>query len=146
MTFTAQLDTLVNALRTMRTRILAPLDFSQQQLPRDPEIFVENVLLYVMDEWSDDLKKRGHVLEEDTEWKDSVNHYPRYVLRMAGGNTAQLNFTGRYPESLFLTVSKGFRNATQFSDAKHATVELPLTNDPNVLVISLMDGLKGITV
>ncbi|HQV74470.1 MAG: hypothetical protein KBA60_03095 [Flavobacteriales bacterium] len=146
MTFTAQLDTMVSTLRTARTRLLAPLDFSQQQLPHDPEIFVENVLLYVMDEWSADLKAQGHVLEEDTEWSDAASHYPRFVLRMAGGNSAQLHFTGRYPEALFLTVSKGFRNNTQFSDAKHATVELPITNDPNVLMISLMDGLKGITV
>ncbi|MBP6312462.1 MAG: hypothetical protein KA408_09360 [Flavobacteriales bacterium] len=146
MTFTAQINTLVDALRNTRSRLLAPLDFSQQQLPRDPEIFVEDVLLYVMDEWAADLRQLGHVLEEDKSWNDKESHYPRYLLRMAGGNVSQLHFTGIYPEALHLTVSKGFRNSTQFSDAKLATMELPITNDPNVLLISLYDGLKGVTV
>ncbi|MCB0764656.1 MAG: hypothetical protein R2815_03415 [Flavobacteriales bacterium] len=146
MTFTAQLDEMVTALRHTRSRLLAPMDFRQHQLPRDPEIFVEDVLLYVMDEWASDLREKGHVLEEDTGWNDSESHYPRYLLRMAGGNTAQLHFTGLYPEALYLTISRGFRNETQFSDAKHAKMELPLTTDPNVLLVSLLDGLKAVTV
>lgn len=146
MTFTAQLDELVTALRRTRSRLLAPLDFHQQQLPRDPSIFVEDVLLYVMDEWASDLRQQGHVLEEDTTWKSGASHYPRYVLHMAGGTSAQLHFTGEYPEALYLTISKGFRSANQFSDARHAQFALPLTIDPNVLLMSLLDGIKAIAV
>jgi len=144
MTFTAQIDDLTTALRLTRARILAPVDPFQNQLPRDPEVFVEDTLLYVMDQWTADLKEQGHVLEEDHAWKDVVNHYPRYVMRMAGGDLVQLHFTGEYPRSLFLNISKGFRNGQQFSDARHASLELPITTDANALLASLLEGLKGI--
>ena len=146
MTFTAQIDDLTTALRRTRSRLLAPLDLNQQQLPRDPEVFVEDVLLYVMDEWAQDLREQGHVLEEDHGWKDGRNHYPRYVLRMAGGNVAQLHFTGEYPRALYLSISKGFRNGNQFSDARQVQLELPLTTDPNVVLLSLLEGLRNVTV
>jgi hypothetical protein len=146
MTFTAQLDELVTALRHTRSRLLAPLDFSQHQLPRDPAIFVEDVLQYVMDEWGADLRRIGHVLEEDTSWNDTRNHYPRYTLRIVGGGTAQLHFTGEYPRALHLTISKGFRAANQFSDARQLKLDLPITTDPNVLLISLLNGLKDAAV
>lgn len=146
MTFTAQVDQMVTALRHTRSRLLAPLDLGQHQLPRDPSIFVEDVLYYVMDEWSNDLRSQGHVLEEDTSWSDERSSYPRYVLRLAGGGSAQLHFTGSYPEALFLTVSKGFRSANQFSDARQVQVELPLTMDPNVLMMSLHESLRNATV
>ena len=146
MTFTAQIDDLTTALRSTRSRLLAPLDFSQQQLPRDPEIFVEDVLLYVMDEWAQDLRAQGHVLEEDTDWNGSNGHYPRYVLRLAGGGTCQLHFTGEYPRNLYLSISKGFRNGQQFSDARMVQFELPISTDPNVLLISLLENLRNVTV
>ncbi len=146
MTFTEQIDNLTTALRHTRSRLLAPLDFSQHQLPRDPEIFVEDVLLYVMDEWGQDLRENGHVLEEDTSWNDAHSHFPRYVLRMAGGNLCQLHFTGEYPRALYLTISKGFRNGQQFSDARMVQFELPITTDPNVLLISLLENLRNVTV
>ncbi len=146
MTFTAQIDDLTTALRRTSSRLLAPLDFSQQQLPRDPEVFVEDVLLYVMDEWSQDLREQGHVLEEDTAWKDGESHYPRYLLRMTGGGVSQLHFTGTYPEALFLSISKGFRNGNQFSDARQVQIQLPITLDPNVLLMSLLQGLRSVTV
>lgn len=146
MTFTAQIDDLTTALRHTRSRLLAPVDPSQQHLPRDPEVFVEDTLLYVMDQWAEDLRKQGHVLEEDGAWNDPVSHYPRYVLRMAGGSLVQIHFTGEYPRSLFLNISKGFRNGQQFSDARHVQVELPLTTDANSLLASILDGLKGTTV
>jgi hypothetical protein len=146
MTFTAQLDDLTTALRHTRSRLLAPVDPFQLQLPRDPEVFVEDTLLYVMDNWSADLREQGHVLEEDSSWSDPVNHYPRYVLRMAGGHTVQMHFTGEYPRSLFLNISKGFRNGQQFSDARHVQLELPITTDANALLASLLDGLKGLVV
>jgi hypothetical protein len=142
MTFTAQLDHITTALRTTRGRLLAPLDLSQHQLPRDPEIFVEDVLHYVMDEWGADLRAQGHVLEHDTSWKDPLNHYPRYMLRMAGGDLIRIHFTGEYPRVLFVSLSKGFRNSEQFSDARLMQAELPITTDPNVLLISLLDNLK----
>ena len=44
MTFNAQLDDLTTALRSTRARLLAPLDFSQHPLPRDPEIFGDDVV------------------------------------------------------------------------------------------------------
>jgi hypothetical protein len=146
MTFTAQVDQMVTALRQTRSRLLAPLDLNQQQLPRDPSIFVEDVLYYVMDEWANDLRAHGHVLEEDTSWNDERSYYPRYVLRLAGGGTAQLHFTGLYPEALYLTISKGFRAPNQFSDARQVQVELPLTMDPNVLMMSLHESLRNATV
>ncbi len=146
MTFTAQIDNITTALRHTRSRLLAPVDRSQLQLPRDPEVFVEDTLLYVMDNWSQDLRAQGHVLEEDLGWKDSVSHYPRYVLRMAGGSLVQIHFTGEYPRSLFLNISKGFRNGQQFSDARHLQVELPLTTDANGLLASILDGLRSVTV
>jgi len=146
MTFTAQIDDLTTALRHTRSRLLAPLDLSQQQLPRDPEIFVEDTLYYVMDEWAQDLREKGHVLEEDLGWNDSRNHYPRYVLRMAGGSLVQLHFTGEYPASLYLTISKGFRHGQQFSDARQVQIDLPITTDANVILLSLLNSLKDITV
>ncbi len=142
MTFTAQLDDLTTALRHTRARLLAPLDFSQHQLPRDPEIFVEDVLHYMMDQWGEDLKQQGHVLEHDTSWQDPVSHYPMYLLRMAGGDLLRLHFTGEYPRVLYVSISKGFRNQEQFSDARQVLVELPITTDPNVLLITLLDGLR----
>lgn len=146
MTFNAQIDDITTALRSTRSRIFAPVGRFQQQLPRDPEVFVEDTLLYVMDEWGSDLQAKGHVLEEDLLWKNTTNHYPRYLLRMAGGNLVQLHFTGEYPRSLFLNISKGFRNGQQFSDACHVQLELPITTDANGLLASLLDGLKGVTV
>ncbi len=142
MTFTAQLDHLTTALRSTRGRLLAPLDFSQQQLPRDPEIFVDDVVHFVMDQWAADLREQGHVLEHDPSWKDAVNHYPMYLLRMAGGNLLRVHFTGEYPRVLYVSISKGFRNNEQFSDAHQVQVELPITNDPNVLLHGLLEGLK----
>lgn len=146
MTFTAQIDDIATALRSTRSRLLAPVDRSQNQLPRDPEIFVEDTLYYVMDQWGEDLRTKGHVLEEDTQWIDAHSHYPRYVLRMAGGYAVQLHFTGEYPRSLFLNISKGFRNGQQFSDARHVQIELPITTDPNALLASLLEGLKSVNV
>ena len=146
MTFNAQIEDLTTALRHTRSRLLAPIDLQQQQLPRDPEVFVEDTLLYVMDHWAQDLREQGNVLEEDTAWKDDASHYPRYLLRMAGGSLVQLHFTGEYPAALFLSISKGFRNGSQFSDARHVQLELPITTDPNRLLASLLDGLKGVSV
>lgn len=146
MTFTSQIDDLTTALRHTRSRLLAPVDPFQQQLPRDPEIFVEDTLYYVMDQWAEDLREQGNVLEEDTAWNDSHSGYPRYVLRMAGGNMVQMHFTGEYPRSLFLNISKGFRNGQQFSDARHVQIELPITTDANALLASMLEGLKGVNV
>lgn len=146
MTFTAQIDHITTALRHTRSRLLAPVDRSQLQLPHDPEVFVEDTLLYVMDNWAQDLREQGHVLEEDLAWKNTTSHYPRYVLRIAGGSLVQIHFTGEYPRSLFLNISKGFRNGQQFSDARHLQMELPLTTDANALLASLLDGLKDVTV
>ena len=109
-------------------------------------MFVEDVLYYVMDEWAMDLREQGHVLEEDTNWNDGVNHFPRYVLRMAGGTQAQLHFTGEYPRALYLSISKGFRQGNQFSDARQVQFELPITADPNKLLLSLLNSLKDVTV
>lgn len=146
MTFNAQIDDLTTALRLTRSRLLAPLDFSQQQLPRDPEVFVEDVLLYVMDEWAQDLREQGHVLEEDGTRRSDLGHYPSYVLRMAGGGLCLLRFSGEYPRDLRLAISKGFRNGHQFSEARQVEFELPITTDPNVLLISLLDHLRNVTV
>lgn len=141
MTFTAQLDDLTTALKQTRSRLLAPIGQSFEQLPRDPDIFVEDVLLYVMDEWSNDLKEQGHVLEEDTSWARAGEAYPSFLLHLAGGSVARLHFSGEYPRGIFLTISKGFRNGQQFSDARQVQFELPLTMDPNKLLVSLLDGL-----
>ena len=143
MPYIAQLNDLTTALRRTRARLLAPIDFRQHQLPTDPEVFVEDVLNYMLDEWSSDLRTEGHVLEQDHMWKNELNLYPRYTLRMAGGAVYQLHFSGSYPETLFLNLSKGFRNANQFSDAKHAQLHLPLSPDPQVLLNGLFDGLKN---
>lgn len=142
MTFTAQIDDLASALKLTRSRLLAPIGIHQEQFPRDAGIFVEDVLLYVMDEWASDLRAQGHVLEEDTAWARNGAHYPRFVLRMAGGSLVQLHFTGEYPRALYLSISKGFRNGNQFSDARQVQFELPITMDPNKLLVSLLDGLK----
>lgn len=146
MTFNAQIDHLTTSLRTTRSRLLAPLDRSQFQLPRDPEIFVEDVLSYVMDEWAQDMREQGHVLEEDATWVSAGANYPRYVLHMAGGNSCQLHFTGEYPQALYLSISKGFRNGHQFSDARQVQFELPISMDPNVLLMSLLEQLRNVTV
>lgn len=146
MTFSAQIDGLTTALRHTRSRLLAPLDLSQQQLPRDHEIFVEDVLQYVMDEWGQDLREQGHVLEEDLSWRRAGSHYPRYVLRMAGGSLVQLHFTGEYPASLYLTISKGFRDGNQFSDARQVRLDLPISMDPNVMLLSLVNAMKDLSV
>lgn len=146
MTFNAQIDSLTSSLRLTRSRLLAPLDNSQFQLPRDPEIFVEDVLFYMMDEWANDLREQGHVLEEDTTWRSAGASYPRYVLHMAGGNSCQLHFTGEYPQALYLSISKGFRNGHQFSDARQVQLELPISMDPNVVLMSLLEQLRNVTV
>jgi len=143
MPYIAQLNELTAALRRTRARLLAPIDHRQHLLPTDAEVFVEDVLNYMLDAWASDLRTSGHVLEEDAGWRTSENPYPRYVLRMAGGHTYQLHFSGRYPDTLFLNVSKGFRNANQFSDARHAQLQLPMSPDPQVLLNGLFDGLKG---
>ncbi len=142
MTFTSQLDAMLVALRQTQARILAPLDHQQLLLPTDPEIFVEDVLYYVMDEWKQDLRKEGHVLEEITSWKDSVSHYPRYEMRMRGGVAIDLLFSGTYPDTLHLHLSKGMANKTQFSDAQAVQVPLLVTNDPNALLFSIIGGLR----
>ena len=142
MTFTSQLDEMLVALRQTHARLLAPLDHQQLLLPTDPEIFVEDVLLYVMDEWKADLRKEGHVLDEITAWKDTVNHYPRFDLRMRGGAVVDLLFTGNYPETLFLHLSKGTESKNQFSDAQSMQVPLLVSNDPNALLYSIIGGLK----
>lgn len=145
MTFTSQLDEMLVALRQTHARLLAPQDHQQLLLPTDPEIFVEDVLYYVMDEWKQDLRKEGHVLDEITAWKDPVNHYPRYDLRMRGGAMVDLLFTGSYPETLFLHLSKGLESKTQFSDANAMQVPLLVSNDPNALLYSIIGGVKEFT-
>lgn len=142
MTFTAQLDELLVALRQTQARLLAPLDHQQLLLPEDPEVFVEDVLGYVMDEWADDLRKEGHVLEEATSWKDPVSHYPRYGLRLRGGAVVDLLFSGTYPDSLHLHVSKAQPGKAQFSDAHAVQVPLLVSNDPNALLYSIVGGLR----
>lgn len=142
MTLTSQLDEMLVALRQTHARLLAPMDHQQLLLPTDPEIFVEDVLHYVMDEWRADLLKEGHILEEVTSWKDPVNHYPRFQLRVRGGAMLDLLFTGDYPEKLFLHVSKAMPNKNQFSDAQSILVPLRISNDPNALLFSILGGLK----
>lgn len=143
MSFVAQLNELGTALRRTRSRMLAPVDTRQLQLPRDPEIFVDDVLHFMMDQWAADLRAEGHVLEQETGWKDPVSHYPMYSLRMMGGTPLNLHFTGRYPESLNLSISKAQRHSAQFSDAKHVLVPLPITTDPNALLHTVIDGLRN---
>ncbi len=141
MNFTAQLDELLVALRHTRSRLLAPLDHQHVLLPNDPEIFVEDVLHYVMDELKVDLHFIGHHLEEVTGWKDPVSHYPRYGLRLQGGQMLDLLFSGRYPESLFLHISR-VRPGNQFSDARAVQVPLLVSNDPNALLYSIVGGIR----
>ena len=90
MTFAAQIDDLTTALRHTRSRLLAPIDLQQQRIPRDPEIFVEDVLCYVMDQWAADLREQGHVLEEDTAWNRAVANVdtPLRVGRTSGSSSA----------------------------------------------------------
>ena len=142
MTFTSQLDEMLVALRQTHARLLAPLDHQQLLLPTDPEIFVEDVMYYVMDEWKQDLRKEGHVLEQVTSWKDPVNHYPRYELRLSGGTVVDLLFTGSYPETLHMHMSKAMPSKTQFSDAHAVIVPLLVSNDPGALLYSILGGLK----
>lgn len=141
MNFNAQVDEMVTALRHTHARLLAPLDHQQLLLPSDPEIFVEDIMNYVMDEWRDDLRKEGHVLEQVTSWKDPISHYPRYELRLAGGDKVDLLFTGNYPETLFMHLSKAMPGQT-FSDAKAVQVPLLVSNDPGSLLYSILGGLK----
>ncbi|MCB0771463.1 MAG: hypothetical protein KDC00_13765 [Flavobacteriales bacterium] len=142
MTFASQLDQLQVALRHTHSRILAPLDHRQHLLPSDPEIFVEDVLHFVMDQCAEELRDQGHVLEQDTSWKDPINHYPLYLLRLAGGEVLNLHFTGEYPDSLYLTISKGLRRPEQFSDARMVHVTLGVSMDPNRLVLGILDGMN----
>lgn len=142
MTFTSQLDEMLIALRQTQARLLAPLDHQHLLLPSDPEIFVEDVMHYVMDEWDHDLRKEGHVLDQITSWKDTVSFYPRYELRLRGGAILDLLFTGTYPQSLHLHISKGMANKNQFSDAHSVEVPLLVSNDPNTLLFSIIGGLK----
>lgn len=141
MNFNAQVEKMVTALRHTHARLLAPLDHQQLLLPTDPEIFVEDIMHYVMDEWRDDLRKEGHALEQVISWKDPISHYPRYELRMAGGDKVDLLFTGVYPETLFMHVSK-LLPGQQFSDAKAVQVPLLVSNDPGALLYSILGGLK----
>lgn len=142
MNFASQLNELQVAMRLTRARMLAPLDHRQLQLPADPEIFVEDVLHYVMDQVATDLRGGGHVLEQDTTWNDPLSHYPLYLLHLAGGDVLNLHFSGDYPHSLYLTISKGLRRSEQFSDARMAHVTLGVTMDPNRLLLGILDGLK----
>ena len=142
MTFTSQLDEMLIALRQTHARLLAPLDHQQLLLPTDPEIFVEDVMYYVMDEWKQDLRKEGHALEQITSWKDTASHYPRYELRMRGGAVVDLLFTGSYPETLYMHLSKALPGKTQFSDAHAVIIPLLVSNDPGALLYSILGGLK----
>jgi hypothetical protein len=142
MNFNTQVEEMVTALRHTHARLLAPLDHQQLLLPTDADIFVEDVMYYVMDEWRSDLRKEGHVLDEVTSWKDPVSGYPRYELRLAGGAVLDLLFTGSYPETLFLHVSRCMPDRAQFSDAKAVQVPLLVSNDPGALLYSILGGLK----
>lgn len=141
-TFTSQLDELLVALRQVCQRHYASPDPRQHQLPTDPGIFLEDVLYYVMDQWADELAAQGHVLELDTAWKNPDTPFPRYHLRMAGGKVLSLLFSGEYPNSLSLTISKGLRRAEQFSDARLVQVNLRMSLDPNILMQGVLEGLK----
>ncbi|MBK9419981.1 MAG: hypothetical protein IPN44_02895 [Flavobacteriales bacterium] len=141
MNFNAQVDEMLTALRHTHARLLAPVDHQQLLLPTDPEIFVEDIVNYVMDEWRSDLRKEGHVLEQNTSWKDPASHYPRYALRLAGGDVVDILFSGTYPQSLFLHVSKAMPGQG-FSDAKAVQVPLLVSNDAGALLYSILGGLK----
>lgn len=145
MTLTSQLDEMLVALRQTHARLLAPMDHQQLLLPTDPEIFMEDVMYYVMDEWKVDLLKEGHVLEEITSWKDPVSHYPRYELRLHGGATLDVLFTGNYPETMYMHVSKSMANKNQFSDAQAVEVPLRVSNDAGAMLYSIIGGLKEFT-
>lgn len=106
------------------------------------QVFREDVLGYVMDEWGAELRKEGHVLEEVTSWKDPASSYPRYELRLQGGQVVDLLFSGIYPESLHLHISKAAPNKNQFSDAHTVAVPLLVSNDPNALLYSIVGGLQ----
>lgn len=141
-TFTSQLDELLVALRQVCSRHYTAPDPRQHQLPEDPSIFLDDVLYYVMDQWSAELRGQGHVLEHDTAWKNPFAPFPQYHLRMAGGKVLNLLFSGEYPSSLMLTITKGFRRAEQFSDARLVQVNLRMSIDPNVLMQGILEGLK----
>ncbi|QQR86266.1 MAG: hypothetical protein IPJ76_17005 [Flavobacteriales bacterium] len=141
-TFTSQLDELLVALRQVCQRHYTAPDPRQHQLPTDPSIFLEDVLYYVMDQWSEELAAQGHVLELDTAWQNPTTPFPRYHLRMAGGKVLSLLFSGEYPMSLSLTISKGLRRAEQFSDARLVQVNLRMSLDPNILMQGVLEGLK----
>lgn len=102
-------------------------------------------MYYVMDEWKVDLLKEGHVLEEITSWKDPVSHYPRYELRLHGGATLDVLFTGNYPETMYMHVSKSMANKNQFSDAQAVEVPLRVSNDAGAMLYSIIGGLKEFT-
>lgn len=78
-----------------------------------------------------------YVVEEFPE-----NRYPLYLLRIAGGEVLNLHFTGDYPETLYLTISKGLRRTEQFSDARMAHVTLAVSMDANRLLLAILDGLN----
>ena len=143
MTFTEQIHDVAAILRHTRSRLLAPLAAEQPPLPRDPELFIEHVLLYVMDEWSDDLRSGGHVLEERL--ADAGSSYPAYRLRLSGGTSLDLSFTGEYPERLDLQIARVLRDGQSVSDARTVTLPLPLTMDANALLHTLVDGMKDLT-
>ncbi|MFZ1688457.1 MAG: hypothetical protein WAU70_13590 [Flavobacteriales bacterium] len=141
-TFTSQLDELLVALRQVCSRHYSAPDPRQHQLPEDPSIFLDDVLYYVMDQWSTELRAQGHVLEHDAAWKNPFTPFPQYHLRMAGGKVLNLLFSGEYPTNLMLSITKGFRRAEQFSDARLVQVNLRMSIDPNVLMQGILEGLK----
>jgi hypothetical protein len=141
-TFTSQLDELLTSLRQVCSRHYALPDARQQELPSDPSVFIEDVLFYVMDQWAQELRAQGHVLEQDAKWPRGEDVYTRYELRLVGGKVLSLLFTGEYPRQLFFSVSKGQRRPEQFSDARMAQVALRLSTDPNVLMQGILEGLK----
>lgn len=96
-----------------------------------------------MDEWSDDLRSGGHVLEERL--ADAGSSYPAYRLRLSGGTSLDLSFTGEYPERLDLQIARVLRDGQSVSDARTVTLALPLTMDANALLHTLVDGMKDLT-
>lgn len=142
MSLALKLDPVLAALRDTQARLLAPLQHEELLLPKDPEMFVEDVLHYVMDAWAEDLRKQGHVLEEVTSWKDHTSQYPRYQLHLRGGGTLDLLFAGIYPESLYLHIGKVEPGSNRFSDAKAIQIPLTVTNDPNTLLLAIVGGLR----
>ncbi|MCB0795672.1 MAG: hypothetical protein KDB88_13135 [Flavobacteriales bacterium] len=144
MTFTEQLHDVSAILRHTRSRLLAPLAAEQVQLPRDAELFIEHVLLYVMDEWAEDLRASGHVLEERP--SDEGSSYPAYRLQLVGGHTLDLSFTGTYPERLDLQLARVLRDGNSVSNARQASLPLPLTMDAHALLRTLVDGMKDLTI